>query len=59
MVWKMTEKIDNRSSIEVELSDEEFLRIAMMAHERDITFNKMVEYILQQEIDRIRAEKNE
>ena len=55
----MTEKIDNRSSIEVELSDEEFLRIAMMAHERDITFNKMVEYILQQEIDRIRAEKNE
>lgn len=32
--------------IPVDLSDEEFLAIARMAHERDITFNKMVETIL-------------
>ena len=32
--------------IPVDLSDEEFLTIAKMAHERDITFNKMVEIIL-------------
>lgn len=54
----MIEKVDERVSIPVELSDEEFLQIAKMAHERDITFNKMVEFILQQEIDRIEAEKN-
>ncbi len=30
----------------IELSDDEFLVIAKMAHERDITFNKMVETIL-------------
>jgi hypothetical protein len=47
---------DNRASIEVELSDEEFLQVAKLAHERDITFNQMVEYILQQEIDRRKAE---
>ena len=39
----MTEKYE---TIPVELSDEEFLTIARMAHERDITFNKMVEAIL-------------
>jgi hypothetical protein len=33
-------------TIPVDLSDEEFLTIARMAHERDITFNKMVEIIL-------------
>lgn len=30
----------------IDLSDEEFCAIAKMAHERDITFNKMVEIIL-------------
>ena len=33
-------------TIEIELNDEEFLQIAKMAHEQDITFNKMVESIL-------------
>ena len=40
------EKTDNREVIPVDLSDHEFLTIARMAHERDITFNKMVETIL-------------
>jgi hypothetical protein len=47
---------DNRATIEVDLTDEEFLSVAKLAHERDITFNQMVEYILQQEIDRRTAE---
>lgn len=33
-------------TIPVDLSDEEFLCIARMAHERNITFNQMVEAIL-------------
>lgn len=37
---------DNREEIEIELTDEEFLKIAKMAHDRDITFNKMVEIVL-------------
>ena len=49
---------DLRENIEVNLTDEEFLGIAKLAHERDITFNKMVEYIIQQEIDRISVETN-
>ena len=43
---------DNRETIEVDLSDDEFLRIAKLAHERDITFNQMVEIILQEMIER-------
>lgn len=42
---------DNRSDLELELTDEEFLSIARMAHNRDITFNKMVETILWQYIN--------
>lgn len=32
--------------IEIDLPDEDFMTIALMAHERDITFNKMCEIIL-------------
>ena len=39
-------KEDNKVEMPIELTDEEFLSIARMAHERDITFNKMVETIL-------------
>jgi hypothetical protein len=44
----MTEK--KYETIPVELSDEEFLTIAKMAHDRNITFNQMVEIILWQYI---------
>lgn len=37
---------NNMVDMPIELSDDEFLAIAKMAHERDITFNKMVETIL-------------
>ena len=37
-------------TIEVDLTDEEFLHIAKLAHEQDITFNQMVAKILEQYI---------
>jgi len=48
----METKEDTRESIEVDLSDDEFLRVAKLAHERDITFNQMVEVILRAEMER-------
>lgn len=51
----MTNKKEGYQDIPVDLSDEEFLAIAKMAHERDITFNQMVESILWHYI---KAEKN-
>lgn len=41
----MTDK-EKMVDVPIDLTDEEFLSIAKMAHERDITFNKMVEVIL-------------
>jgi hypothetical protein len=43
---------DSRITISIELTNEEKLLIMEQAHERDITVNQYVEYILQQEIDR-------
>jgi hypothetical protein len=37
-------------TIQVDLTDEEFLHIARRAHEQDITFNQMVIQILEQYI---------
>ena len=34
------------TAINIELSDDDFRRVAFQAHERDITFNKMVGLIL-------------
>ena len=42
----------NYETIEVNLTDEEFLELAKRAHELDITFNKMVERILWDEINK-------
>lgn len=47
----MTEKFE---SIEVDLTDEEFLHIAKCAHELDVTFNQMVTKILEQHIQDLR-----
>jgi predicted DNA-binding ribbon-helix-helix protein len=48
---------DGREEIAIELTDDEFLRLAKIAHERDITFNQLVEHILSEQIKRIEAEK--
>ena len=34
------------TAVDIELSDEDFMGVALQAHERDITFNKMVGLIL-------------
>jgi len=33
--------------VEVDFTDEEFLKIAIMAHEEDITFNQFIRNVLQ------------
>ncbi len=50
---------DNRSTIELDLTEEEFMQIALMAHERDITFNKMVETMLMKAIEEERNKLEE
>ena len=47
---------DERVKVPLDLHDQEFLQLALEAHKRDITLNKMVEVILQTYID---GEKNE
>jgi hypothetical protein len=43
---------DNRIQVPLDLDDDLILRLAMEAHKRDITLNKMVEIVLQEVIDR-------
>lgn len=43
---------DQRVTMPIDISDEDFARIAKLAHNRDITFNQMVEHILREEIKR-------
>lgn len=49
------EVYDTRVSVPVEFTDQELLKYMKMAHERDITFNQLVEEALKQEIERLRA----
>lgn len=55
-IEKANEIGDGRSEIEIDLTDEEFLQVARMAHERDITFNQMVELILSEAIEKLKKE---
>ena len=48
---------DGYETIQVDITDEEFLTIAKLAHERDITINKMIEHILWEEIKRRKDEQ--
>ena len=41
------------TAIDIELSDDDFRRVAFQAHERDITFNKMVGLILKDGLDKV------
>jgi predicted HicB family RNase H-like nuclease len=43
---------DNRVEIELNLDEHEIYKLAMEAHKRDITLNKMIESILQEVIDK-------
>ena len=42
----------NLVDMEIEMDESEFLYVAQLAHERDITFNKMIEIILTQFIEK-------
>jgi hypothetical protein len=48
----MSEK--GTETIEVDLTDEEFLHLAKCAHEQDITLNQLVNSILLQHLEDIR-----
>lgn len=42
---------DNRVDVELDLEEDVILQLALEAHKRDITLNKMVEILLQEAID--------
>lgn len=48
------ESFDSRVEIPLDLDDDTLFKLFTMAHERDITLNKMVEIILQETINRHR-----
>ena len=50
---------DNRVSIEVDLTDEEWYTLMKLAHEQDITLNQLVENILREYIEKERSKVNE
>ena len=41
------------TAVDIELSDDDFRRVALQAHERDITFNKMVGLILKDGLSKV------
>ena len=41
------------TAVDIELSDDDFRRVALQAHERDITFNKMVGLILKDGLGKV------
>jgi predicted HicB family RNase H-like nuclease len=43
---------DNRVEVELDLDEHEIYLLAMEAHKRDITLNKMIEGILQEVVDK-------
>ena len=47
---------DNRVGVELNLDEHEIYQLAMEAHKRDITLNKMIETILQEVIDKHKQE---
>jgi predicted HicB family RNase H-like nuclease len=42
--------LDGRATVEIELDREEWYQLMMMAHERDITLNQMIEQVLREAI---------
>lgn len=46
-------EFDERVKVPIDLDNDSLFKLMMMAHERDITLNKMIEIALRAEIDRI------
>jgi len=51
-IFNGDDSFDKRIQVPLDLNEDEILKIALMAHERDITLNKMVEEIIQLAIDK-------
>jgi hypothetical protein len=51
------DKDEDTNEIEIELDDFEFLSIAKMAHERDCTFNEMINEIIEDYIFEVECDK--
>lgn len=50
------EEYDTRVQVELDLDKEDMYKLMQLAHERDVTLNKMVEIILQEVIDKQNTE---
>ena len=50
------EEFDERIEVPLDLDNDTLMQLFMMAHERDVTLNKMVEIILQEVVDRHKNE---
>ena len=50
------EKLDGKSTIELDFEKEELFDLMMQAHDRDITLNQFIENILRDLVDKIKAE---
>ena len=45
--------------VEIELTDQEFLTLAKMAHDKDITFNQLCNQVLREHIDKLDNEASD
>lgn len=48
---------DTRIKIPIELPDDELMRLMLMAHEKDITFNELIIQILMDEVKKVQNEQ--
>ena len=46
------QNLDGREDVQIDLPKEDLYQLMLMAHERDITLNQMVEVILRQMIEK-------
>lgn len=51
-IFNGDDSFDKRIQVPLDLNEDEILKIALMAHKRDITLNKMVEEIIQLAIEK-------
>ena len=50
---------DTRVVVPLDIGDQEFIHVAKMAHERDITFNRMVDLLLTEYLNEYLNQKKE
>ena len=50
---------EKTASVEIELEDEQFVKLALDANEKDITLNQHMNDVLQQHIDKCESKENE